>query len=88
MDTSNDSPRGLFGRNPEAVFTEGAEKANVVEKNAITDGLFARKEKMAKQCEAQLGDLFANAKNSYGSSREVGLTAREASRVVDRAFRK
>lgn len=88
MDTSNDRPHELFGRNPEAVFTEGAEKSNVVETQAITDGLFARKEKMAKQCEAQLGDLFANANDSYGHSRVVGLTARQASGMVDRAFKK
>ena len=88
MDTSHDRPGVLRQRGGEATFTEGAEKLNVHTIQGVMDGLFANKDEMAKRARAQLGDLFANAENSYGRARAVGMTAAEASRVVDRAFKR
>lgn len=87
FDTSEDPPNGLRQRNPEGVLTEGAERSNVETTNGILDGLFARKGQMQARAKAQLGDLFDNAEGSYGRARAVGMTAEQASRVVDRAFR-
>jgi hypothetical protein len=84
IDTSHDRARSLRQRNPEAVFTEGVEKINVNTIQGVMDGLFANKAEMHKRCEAQLGELFAG--KSYGRARAVGMTAAQASRVVDRAF--
>ena len=86
FDTSNDRVGMLNQRNPEAKFTEGAEKLNVVNKQGVTDLLFANKDEMRKRSEAQLSDLFSNSDNSYGRARAVGMTAEEASKVVNRAF--
>jgi len=88
ISTIFDRPHELRQRDSAGAFSEGAERANVVTTNAITDGLIARKDEMAKRCEDQLKDLFANAPNSYGRARAVGMTASEAARLVDRAFQK
>lgn len=86
MDTRYDRPGMLRQRNPEAAFTEGIERSNVETIQGLTDVLFANKEEMAKRTQAQLSDLMANATNSYGRARAVGMTAAEASKMVDRAF--
>lgn len=87
INTSWDRPGSLRQRGGEGVFTEGAEESNVQTVNEVLDGLFARKADMAKRCEAQLGDLFANKDESYGRARGAGMPAAEASRLVTRAFR-
>lgn len=87
IDTSQDIPGSLRQRSGEATLSSGAEHSNARVINEFTDGLIARKGEMKKRCEAQLSDLFANAKNSYGRNRAVGLPAREASRLIDRAFK-
>lgn len=86
--TDEDRKGELRGRGGEATFTEGAEKSHVENHQGVLDSLFSRKDKMRSMCETQLGSLFANSGDSYGRARNVGMTAREASGVVNRAFSK
>lgn len=88
IQTDEDRPGRLRGRDGAAVFTEGAEESNAQVTNGITDVLIDRKDEMKRRCSDQLGDLFANAGDSYGRARAVGMTAREASSVISRAFKK
>jgi hypothetical protein len=87
IDTSEDT-LGLRQRHGAATLSQGAEQANVENIQGIMDKLIARKPAMAKLCEQQLGELFPGSKNSYGRARAVGMTASEASALVNRAFRK
>lgn len=86
--TDEDRPGDLRGRDPAGAFTEGVEQANVDGVQGLVATLFEHKDEMGRRCESQLGDLFANSANSYGRARAVGMTAREASGLVNRAFRK
>lgn len=87
IQTDEDRPGMLRQRNPEAVFTEGAEKANIDNQQGLLGTLFARKDEMHRRCEDQLGGLFATSEGSYGRVRAVGMSADEASRIVTRAFK-
>lgn len=86
--TDEDRPEDLRQRGGAATFTEGVEQANVDNQQGVLGSLFARREKMRSMCESQLGKLFDNADDSYGRARAVGMSAREASGMVNRAFRK
>ena len=90
MDTSQDIEHPLRQRHEAATLSEGAERVNAANINGITDELITRKPEMARRCKEQLGDLFpaSTAGNSYGRARAVGMTAREASELVTRAFKK
>lgn len=79
---------GLRQRNPEATLTQEGEQRNVNSIQGVVDDLFANKDKMRAACKAQLGSLFNNTSNSYGRARAVGMTAQEASGLVNRAFSK
>jgi len=87
INTENDASNPIRQRHVAATLTEGAEQANVDNVQGLMDGLFAHKDEMAKRCESQLGDLFSSAKGSYGRARAVGMTAREASGMVNRVFK-
>ena len=86
IDVSNDAADGLMGRNPEAVWTEGVERAAVDQKQAVMEALFGHSHEMHRRAEEQLGDLFSFSGNSYGRARAIGIPAEQASRLVDRAF--
>jgi hypothetical protein len=86
--TDEDRPRSLRQRDGHVVFTEGAEQSNVDGVQDLLQTLLEHKDEMGQRCEEQLGDLFANAGNSYGRARAVGMTAREASGLINRAFQK
>lgn len=76
---------GVFQRNPEALLTEGAEQSNLAVTNQMMDDLFARRDEMAKKSYSQLSSLFTN-KEHYGRNTRLGMSAAEASKLVNRAF--
>lgn len=84
IDTREDPSSGLFQRNPEALLTEGAENSNVQITNEMLDGLFSRRDEMAKKSYAQLSSLFTN-KEHYGRNVRLGMSADEASKLITRA---
>ena len=77
---------GLFQRNPEALLSEGAEQSNVAITNQMLDGLFSRRDQMAKKSYAQLSSLYTN-KSHYGRNTRLGMSAGESSKLVTRAFK-
>ena len=87
INTENDASNPIRQRHVAATLSEGAEQANVDTMQGTMEGLFARKEIMAKRCESQLRSLFKGGKDSYGRNRAVGMTAREASGMVNRVFK-
>ena len=85
MNTDEDPPRGVFQRNPEALMSQGVELSSVETSNGVLDGLFSKKDEMARQCKEQLGSLFSS--KGEGRTSRLGMTADEASKVVNRAFK-
>ena len=75
----------LFQRSPEALLSEGAEKSNVATTNEMLDGLFSRRDEFSKKAYSQLSSLYTN-KQHYGRNTRLGMSAAEASKLVNRAF--
>lgn len=73
----------LFQRSE--TLTHGAEMSNVANTNEILDDLFAKRESLAAKSYRQLSGLFTN-KEHYGRNTRLGMSAREAGRLVNRAF--
>ena len=71
------------GRDRDALFSTGVERANIAGTNEVLDGLFARKAEMARRTEGQLKHLLHNP--SYGRVRALGPTAAEAGRYFETA---
>ena len=86
MNTDHDAAKGLFQRNPEALLSEGAEQSNVAITNQMLDDLFSRRDEMSKKAYSQLSSLYTN-KEHYGRNTRLGMSAREASKLVNRAFK-
>jgi len=81
-----DPGQGVFQRNPEAMLSQGMELSNVENTNAALSRLFDRKDEMARQSKDQLGSLFSS-KDHYGRQTRLGMSADEASKVINRAFK-
>jgi hypothetical protein len=76
--------RDLFSRSPSAQLTSGAEKLNVQESNELLDRLFASRDVLATRAYRQLSSQFTNQEH-YGRNVRLGMSAAEASRMVDKA---
>lgn len=80
-----DTLPGLFQRDPHSLLSEGAERSNVSAANEMLDGLFSRRDEMAKKSYSQLSSLYTN-KEHYGRNTRLGMSAAEASKLVNKAF--
>jgi hypothetical protein len=85
--SAHDAERPLGQREVDATLSECAERTNL-DGQKVLDDLFSKREEMGNRAEHQLEDLFAHTKDSYGRARAVGMTAAEASKVVNRAFKR
>lgn len=87
FDTSEDAAGPLRGRNPEALFTRGAEEQHFNVINNFTQKAIDASMEMSDKTEKQLKELFANADRSYGRIRSIGTSSSEASSMLNRAFK-
>ena len=69
----------------EPPFTTSMSDAHIRNVNQVTDELFANKAKMHQAAEKQLNALFDTP--STGRVRSVGMSAAEASALVNRAYK-
>ena len=86
MNTDNDPRSELFQRNPEALLSQGSEISNIVNTNQMLDDLFSRRDEMAKRAYSQLDSLYTN-KEHYGRNTRLGMSAAEASKMVNKVFK-
>ena len=86
MNTDNDPPRGIFQRSPEALLSEGGEASNIAITNQMLDDLFSRRDEMSRKSYSQLSSLYTN-KEHYGRNTRLGMSAREASKLLTRTFK-
>jgi hypothetical protein len=77
----------LFQRGPEAQLSEHAEKMNVQHTNQLLDELFKSRDVLGERAYKQLSSLYTN-KEHYGRNVRLGMSAREAGKLVDRALKK
>jgi hypothetical protein len=66
-------------------LSHAAEMSNVANTNEILDDLFTRRDDLAARSYRQLSGLFSG-KEHYGRNTRLGMSAREAGRLVNRAF--
>ena len=77
----------IFQRGVDGQLSEGAEKLNIRHTNQLLDDLFNSREVLGKRAYKQLDSLYTN-KEHYGRNVRLGMSAREAGKVVDRAHKK
>ena len=77
----------LFQRGAGGQLSEHAEKMNVHYTNQLLDDLFSSREVLGKRAFKQLSSLYTN-KEHYGRNIRLGMSAREAGKLVDRALKK
>jgi hypothetical protein len=77
----------IFQRGPEAQLSEGAEKMNIRHTNHLLDDLFKSRDVLGERAYKQLDSLYTT-KEHYGRNVRLGMSAREAGKIVDRAHKK
>jgi hypothetical protein len=77
----------LFQRSVDGQLSEGAEKLNVRHTNQLLDELFKSRDVLGERAYKQLSSLYTN-KEHYGRNVRLGMSAREAGKLVDRAQKK